>query len=124
MLTVLSFVLARLWMDVTASGSPQYQQAVATSTRVSSTGAVLAMVFTMIVAALLSEVAPPLAVPSMIVFETAVAAFPVTRHIASAGVVWLHPIRAYERWARPVSVVPSVVIALRVPVAFDPFEFR
>src|SRR5262249_3362514 len=84
----------------------------------------LAMVVTMIVVALLSKVSPFLAVPSMIVFESAAAALPVTLHVPSAGVVRRHPIGAFERRARPVSVLPSLGVSLRIPVAFDPFEFR
>src|SRR5262245_27876891 len=60
----------------------------------------------------------------MVVFKTSTAAFPEPAVIPSLVIVGLHPIGIRKRRARPVSVVPPIVMALRIPVAFDPDELR
>jgi len=60
-------------------------------------------------------------VPPMIMFEAAARPMPVTGVIAALEVVRLYPVRAWIRCARPIAIVPAVMLAFRIPVAFNPF---
>lgn len=67
-----------------------------------------AIVVTVVVAA---------AVPSMVVRDLAVRAIPVACVVELSIMTRSHPVGAGVRRARPVSVVPPIVVAHRIPVA-------
>src|SRR5689334_9161206 len=70
-----------------------------------------------------SAVAIPIAVPVMVMLESAARTVPVTGVIAAAFIVWNHPNCTFIRPAGPVATVPNVVAAHGVPVAFHPGIF-
>src|SRR5262245_33340251 len=47
---------------------------------------------------------------------------PVTGDVTAPDIIRLHPIGARVGWARPVAVMPPVMLALREPVALNPHE--
>jgi hypothetical protein len=59
-------------------------------------------------------------VPPMVVMNVASAAFPMPSVVLVALIVWRHPIRIRIRGVGPVAVVPSLLTALREPIAIDP----
>jgi len=61
-----------------------------------------------------------LAVPVMVVADLAVIAFPVSLIELLAIVTRSNPMRSRVSWTCPVSCVPLVVAAYRIPVAVDP----
>ena len=63
-------------------------------------------------------------VPAMVVMDVAARAFPVTGEVLAAVIVRGHPVGAFVRRPRPISVVPDVVAVFRVLVAFDPHVIR
>jgi hypothetical protein len=60
------------------------------------------------------------AVPSMVVGDLAAIAIPIAFKEAFSIMMRLHPPCAAVRWAGPVSVVPLIMVAHRVPVARYP----
>jgi hypothetical protein len=59
-------------------------------------------------------------IPAMVVMDVASTAFPVPGVVLLALIVWRHPIRIRIGRVGPVTVVPSILTALRVPIAIDP----
>src|SRR5262245_5963021 len=76
----------------------------------------------MVIVAIFVSVAA--AVPLVVVVVPASRTLPMAREVVPANVVGLDPIRAPVGRPRPVPVVPAVVIALRIPVTFNPDKFR
>src|SRR5882724_9118394 len=70
-----------------------------------------------------SAVTVPIAIPVMVMLESATGTVPVTPVIAAAFIVWNHPDCALIRPERPVAAVPNVAAAHRKPVAFHPRIF-
>jgi hypothetical protein len=63
-------------------------------------------------------------VPSMIMSDVAVSAFPASGEILSVEVVGRYPIRAGVGRTRPVAIVPKVVSSLRILISLDPAVVR
>ena len=63
-------------------------------------------------------------IPTVIMIHAAVFPFPIAIEEAFTIVVRAHPMGAGVWWARPISVVPSVFTAYRVPVAIHPRVVR
>lgn len=59
-------------------------------------------------------------VPAMVMGDLAVAAVPVTVEVARSIMMRLDPVSAFIRRTGPVSIVPFIVAALRVPIASNP----
>src|SRR5262249_56379808 len=82
----------------------------------------------------LSAVAPPSPVfpparaaaptPGVVVTNPAPGACQVAAHVPAASIVGLHPVRAGVRRTGPITIVPTVVMSLRIPVALNPDELR
>ena len=68
------------------------------------------------------EVSVVVMVPMMVVFNATVVSVPVADEIMAAFIVWPHPDGSFIWRAGPVTCVPFVVIADRIPIAFDPHE--
>lgn len=62
-------------------------------------------------------------VPTMIVANAAPLTFPVACEIAFPVMPRNHPYCSWIGWPAPISVMPLVVVADRVPVALNPHEF-
>src|SRR5262245_43017969 len=62
------------------------------------------------------------ALPQMIVCESPARTVPVAVDVPTVIVVRRHPLRAFVRRARPITVVPEIVAGLRIPIPFDPRE--
>jgi hypothetical protein len=73
-----------------------------------------------VVVAIIVSVVVTTAVPAMVVAELAAIAIPVAFIEALAIVTRRHPVYARVSWTGPVSLVPLIVVAHRVPVARYP----
>ena len=60
------------------------------------------------------------AVPTMVVVDSAAIAFPVACEVALSVMMRLHPACTRVHRTGPVSVMPSIVVAVRIPVASYP----
>jgi len=76
------------------------------------------------VTVVIPPVAITIAVPSMVVFETAAIALPVARKKALSVMMRRNPDRSRVRWASPVSGMPLIMVAHGIPVALDPNKLR
>src|SRR5438093_10328118 len=74
----------------------------------------------MVVAPIVSPIAPVVSIPAMVVIDVAARAFPAAGKIPTIHVVWRDPVRSFIWRSRPVAVVPDVMVSLRVVVALDP----
>jgi len=63
-------------------------------------------------------------VPSMVMCDVAVRAFPASGEILSVDVVGRYPIRAGVGRTRPVAIVPEVMSSLRILISLDPDVVR
>jgi hypothetical protein len=77
-----------------------------------------------IVIAVAVVVAVMAVVPVVIVLETSVFAVPIAGVVAAAIMTWANPMSATVWRPGPVSAVPAVTMAVRVPVAVHPEELR
>jgi len=73
-----------------------------------------------VVVAIVVPVVVLVLVPLMVVGDLALVAVPVAFMVHLAIMVRLHPVRAAVRRTSPVSVVPLIVTAHRVPIARNP----
>jgi hypothetical protein len=60
------------------------------------------------------------AIPAVIMVEAAAVAFPVSIDKILTIVPWANPACAVIRGPCPISIMPSIVVADRVPVTFNP----
>ena len=81
----------------------------------------VAMVFVFVITAMIASM---VVVPFVLVFETAVRAFPVAVIKPTTVMAWADPAGAFIRRTAPVAFVPAIMAAHRIPVAADPNEFR
>src|ERR1043166_4198078 len=65
-----------------------------------------------------------IAVPVVVVIETAAVAFPVAIVVADTIVTWADPASAGGRRPRPITPVPAIVMSDGIPIPFDPDVFR
>lgn len=105
---------------IPAQWKPAHQQQVSTNEMAPCNSTlqgcvILAMV--VVVAVLVPVVFP---IPAVIVFEPATISVPVTRIILLSIVMRFHPSSAFIGRPRPVAIVPSVVVADRIPIAAYP----
>ena len=77
-----------------------------------------------VVVAVVTIVTVPVAIPMVIVRHPPAPAFPVTFVEALTIVVGYHPRGTRIRWAGPVTVVPLVMMANRVPIPLHPDKAR
>ena len=77
-------------------------------------------VLLVVVVAIVVAVVVAVAVPAMVVRDLAPIAIPVAFIEAFSIMTRLNPARASVRWTGPVSVVPLIVVADRIPVARYP----
>jgi hypothetical protein len=68
----------------------------------------------------LTIVAITLPIPFMVMFDPAVASFPVASEVLSAFVTRPDPRRTGIRSPRPITLMPPVVAALGIPITVDP----
>jgi hypothetical protein len=81
----------------------------------------LAAVMIVVVApAIVIAIVATFAVPAMVVFDSAAAAIPIACKVLLSIMTRLHPASALVSRTGPVSVVPSVVVAIGVPIAAYP----
>ncbi len=73
---------------------------------------------------MIPPVAIMIAVPAMVVFETAAIALPVARKEALSIMTRCNPDRTCVRWASPVSGMPPIMVAHGIPIALDPNKVR
>ena len=59
----------------------------------------------------------------MVVFDTPLVAFPVSRIVHLPVMTGRHPTRAFIRRTRPVSFMPDIFLPNRIPIAIDPKVF-
>lgn len=81
---------------------------------------VVVVVLASIVIAVTIFVPATVSVPLVIVIESTAVTFPVTFIILLSVVARFHPSSALIRWSRPVTIVPAIASALRVPITPDP----
>ena len=74
----------------------------------------------LLVSAVVTIVTVPVAIPMVIVRHPPAPAFPVTFVEALTIVVGHHPRGTRIRWAGPVTVMPLVMMADWIPIAFQP----
>lgn len=78
----------------------------------------------LVMSIVIAEVAVSIAIPAVIVFNTAAVSLPVAGVISFAIVARRNPTRSLVRWPGPVSFVPFVVPADRIPVTRHPDVLR
>jgi hypothetical protein len=71
-----------------------------------------------------AEVSVSIMVPMMIVFDSTVLSVPVAHEVMAAIVVRWHPMRSLVWRASPIALMPFVVVANRIPIAFYPYKLR
>lgn len=86
--------------------------------------AVMVAMIAVMVVAVAPVVAVSIPVPMMIVLKPTAAAFPIAFEEPLAVMMGRHPYGARIRRAGPISVMPPVVVANRIPVALNPCPLR
>jgi len=77
-----------------------------------------------VVVVMFTKIPVAVAVPVMVVFTPATVTLPVPRKETLTVMVGSNPTRARIYRTTPVSGMPPVVVSHRIPVSFDPYEFR
>ena len=78
------------------------------------------MIVMMIIAVAVPVTVPPVTVPPMVMIEPSPGTIPISPVILAAVIAWRYPGRTRIRRPRPVSVMPAIVAAIRIPISVDP----